>query len=512
MAINRRPTRLTIDLGTVVSNSKNAIAKARAEHESKLELEFQRAIADGMSYDDQVKFRQRQLAELSASPLKSTALELYLQKSITDTKKLARLYKFRDKYEASIAELSAGIGSAERSLSFLQEQLASTTDTTLRNEILNEITATKATIKKEKDTMLSNRFVAAQNDGTRKQLESMISDIAGARYEASINGNQLETELRDQQLRTLKGQLESVKIGDAMNNFSITSKTRGTGARDKVSFINAMMQTAPLDSPVRIGDRTYNSAQEFWALQRTGYLSGQSDAFGSFFDDVKNEVNEIVAADEGISGFPRVETLERINSTLNDFAKQPGVDAFSDRFNALRAEVFTPAFSRTATRIAEVEAENFDYKKAEQRISQLGQRFGIDVTSHLTSLARQATNDLMYAANTGQISPSEALNLAPNVPYKEVEVPQGVSPVVAPKPVEDINIQKQRPSKESVFPDVSQPKRPVPPMFVEPGQSTVPPMTGVNPPKLVEITRGQDKGRVYDTDVEHWKAQGWEIA
>lgn len=515
MAQNRKPTRLTIDLSTVVNNAAASIKKARSEYDSKLELEFQRAIADGMSYDDQVKFRQNQITELNASSFASPSMELPLQKSITDTKKLARFQKYRDKYEGTIGDISAGIGHNEAQLNFLNDSLSSTTDPQLRSEIIDNIQTTRKNIETDRQTLLNNRVTYATQDGTRKVLEDAISTTASAKMQANLNGNTDEVETRSAQLLALKGQLETVKANDAISNWRVTSTSRGTSPQEKLDFINGMMQTVDPTVPVRIGGKSYNNAQEFWVEKRTGFLEGTDQTFGNYFDELKGKLNDRVKSDTLKFGAPVQDSLDFVQNSLNDAAKKPGVANFADRLDPLRADILIPAVKAVTDKMSDDASTNFDYISGQRQIENLGKRYGVDVTPSLTTLSNRALNDLRAAVNQGQLTEAQALAMNPQVEPVLTKIDPSVTPKIEPQPKKNPNVLKQLPTKESVFPSVVQPMRTVPNFPVDPNQTNKPPLTGMNPPKLVEIKRtNNETGRVetsqvYEGDVAHWKTQGW---
>lgn len=515
MALNRKPTRLTIDLSTVVQNAASSVREARSEFEAKQELEFQKAIADGMSYEDQIKFRQKQVQELKESPFYSVGQEKNLETSVTETKKLARFKRYRDKYDNTIGDIASGIRNNEEQLMFLNDMLSQETDPALRSEIIGNIAATRKNLKTDRDALIENRVNFAKTDGTRKVLEDAISKVVSAKYEANVNGNTAESELRDSQLLALKGQLETVKVNDAISSWRVTDSTRGTGASERLDFINAMAQTADLNVPVRIGNKQYNNAQEFWMEKRTGYISGADDTFGDFFSGLRDEVNRKLNSDSLTFGAPVQSTLDFVQAKLNQAAKTPGVEAFVDRLDAVRAEVLTPAVSALVAKISDTASTNFDYIAGQREIENISKRYGVDVTSALTTLSNRSINDLRAAVGQGQLSEAEALSMTPQIepviPKVEATAAKKEEPAPAPFP---INITPQ-PTPKSTFPETEQPKEPIPPMVVEPNQPNKPPLTGANPPTLVTIRRknattGQEEtNQVYESDVEHWKTQGW---
>jgi hypothetical protein len=133
------------------------------------------------------------------------------------------------------------------------------------------------------------------------------------------------------------------------------------------------------------------------------------------------------------------------------------------------------------------------------------------------NLAARAANDLTMAMNSGSVTREDALRMAPQVdpalPKIDPEKQKNGEPRKSPF---GINIEPT-PTAKSVFPETEQPQERPGPMVVEPNQPNNPPLTGANPPTLVTIKRknaitGADEtNQVYESDVEHWKTQGWNV-
>ena len=127
-------TKFTIDLSTVVNNSITTVRTIRRREQARKESEFQRAIANGLSFDEQITMRENQLAEEKKSSLSSDVYIASLEKSITETKKLNRFNKYRTRYAETLGELSSGKINEEQYLSILQSQLNGVVDPNLRSE------------------------------------------------------------------------------------------------------------------------------------------------------------------------------------------------------------------------------------------------------------------------------------------------------------------------------------------------------------------------------------------
>src|SRR3989304_5709818 len=169
MAITLQPLKLSINLTSVVDGAISSVKAVRKTEQARKEAEFQRAIANGLSYDEQVRLRKEQLEE-------------------------------------------------EEYLSALTSQLNGIDYPELRVEIQGDITAAQAKVKTYKDTILANQVKKAKYDGTRATLTDAISRVNTARAEALINDNEDEVTTYDETLSALNSQLSGVKIQDSITD------------------------------------------------------------------------------------------------------------------------------------------------------------------------------------------------------------------------------------------------------------------------------------------------------
>lgn len=319
----------SIDLGQVVRNSVSAVKTVRRREQARKEAEFQRSIADGLSYQEQLKLRESWLKEEKESNFPDSEYISTLEKSITDTKKLNRFQKFREKHVSILRELNSGKINEERYLKTLEKQLEGVTDPELRLEIQDGIAGAEKQVKNYRDTVLSNQVTLAQNDGTAKVLKEAISRVNSARANASIGDNEDEVLDYDNALIALNSQLNTVRIEDSITNFQTKSSTLGVSPIEKLDFINSQFQNADSESAFRFGEKTYNSAQDFWSLQRDQYLAGNSELLGgNFFEELNVFTDGKIARDNAKFGFTTKRALDDVLNQYNQLAGKPELTPF----------------------------------------------------------------------------------------------------------------------------------------------------------------------------------------
>ena len=387
MAVEIRK-KFSVDLSVTINDSISAVRQIRNLEQARKEAEFQRAIANGLSYEEQIKLRESQLAEDKKSNLSEKSYIEFLEKSIADIKKLNRFNKYRTKYSQSLAELSAGKINENKYLSILKKQLNGVTSPELRLEIEGDIADAQTKLKLYNDTILSNQVKKAKYDGTVKALNDVISRVTNARIQSLINDAQDDVTAYDETLSALNSQLSTVRIQDSITDFQVKSSTRGTDAMEKLEYINSQLNSSDSLVPIKIGDRTFSSAQQFWTLERDNYINGSSQVFGNFFEELDNFISSKIGVSISKFGYPTQAVLDEAMFTFNELKTKPEMTPFLGRLDIAQASVMTDAVDKYAKHLITVTqgTTDFSFKQADAEIQKVGIRYGVDVTANRVSL------------------------------------------------------------------------------------------------------------------------------
>ena len=441
-------TKLTVDLGSVVENSIASVKSIRRSEQARKEAEFQRAIANGLSYEEQVKMREEQLKLEKGSSFGDPDYIFSLEKSVADTKKLNRFNKYRTRYAESLGELSSGKINEEQYLSVLRSQLSDVTDPELRLEIQGDVSAAEGKVKTYRDTILSNQVKKAKYDGTKDALNEVIGRINVSRAQALINDNTDDVTAYDETLSALNSQLSGVRIQDSITDFQVKSSTRGVNPVEKLNYINSEIQKADLNTVIKIGDRTYTSAQQFWSLERDNFLAGNSQVFGDFFKELDTNTKNSINANAVRFGYPTQTVLDEALATFNELRSKPEITPFINRLDIIRATVMSEAIDKLANTINAVGTNNLTFKEADIQLQNVAIKYGVDVSSYRLQLDEKLRN----LARGGVINQDEATKLAPDVtvPLPKIEKPlvPPVAPPTAPTPIPGEQTPEQRKAAE----------------------------------------------------------------
>lgn len=475
-------TKFSVDMSSVVQNSIESVRLVRRSEQARKESEFQRAIANGLSYEEQLSIREKQLKEEKSSHLSDPDYVISLEKSIADTKKLNRFNKYRSKYAETLGDLSAGKINEEQYLETLQNQLSNIDDPELRLEVQGDITAAHAKVKSYKDTILSNQVKKAKYDGTKSALDDAIARVNNARTQALINENEDEVGAYDETLSALQSQLSTVKIQDSITDFQVKSSTRGTDAVEKLNFINDEISKADPNSPIKIGDRTYSSAQQFWSLERDNYLAGSSNIFGKFFNELDVDIKNNVDTSTNTFGYPTQNVLDATLYKLNELRTRPEILPFISRLETTQAAIMSDAVDKIAKAVAEVGEFNVTHREADSVLEAIGNKYGVDTTPYRIKLAEKFVN----LERGGIISHEELVSGAPEFVAKIPTFTAGTTPL---KSITEPNVPTvpRSPSIIPVAKAATSPTQPAQPTPVTPPQTVSAPTTPQEP-KVTPIT------------------------
>lgn len=426
--------RFQIDLRGVVANSINTVKIVRRQTQARNESEFQRAIADGLSYEDQIAIRTKQLEEAKKGGGIDEEYVAKLEQSIADTKKLQRFNKYRTTYTTTLGELSAGKINEEEYLKKLEGMLTGVDDDELRIEIQGDIAAAHKQVKLYHDTILVNQVKKLKYDGTEKSLSEAITKVKAARFQAALDKNEDEVTAYDETLAALNSQYSTVKVQDSLTNFQVKSSTKGTNPLEKLNFINSEIRKADDDTVVRIGDRSYKSAAEFWQLERDAYLQGTSQIFGNFFEEVGVEAQNAINSHAARFGYPTQAILDKQLSEFNEIRSRAEVQPFLSKMDITQATVMSNAINNLAKTINAVGTNNLTFKEADAQLQAISTKYGIDTSAFRLQLDENMRNQLEQDAAKdikSEFSQAEVNIELPKVDAENPASPNVLTPNVA---------------------------------------------------------------------------------
>lgn len=425
----------SINISAVVEQSIDAAKSVRRSERARREAEFQKAIADGLSYDEQVRLREEHLQEEKTSSFSDESYVAQLEKSITDTKKLARFNRYRERYANTLSELSSGKINEQQYLDTLKTSLNGVTDPDLRIEIQNDIVEAEKVLKQYRDTILTNQVKKAKFDGTQKALDEALASVKNARASALISDNQDEVTAYDETISALESQLFGVRIQDSLSDFQVQSATRGVNPIEKLNFLNSQLAQADPNKAVRVDNVSYRSAQEFWTLERDGFLSGTSKSFGDFFTDLQTFVENKVNTDVVKVGYPPQATLDDVVNTFNSLKAKPEVAPFANRFDIIQADVMANSVDKFAKKVLDSAVFSQQFEMGVTQLQNLQEKYGVNTELYVSNLLQRVRDfERGKAIPEGTSARIEGKGVGVELP--EVKKPGAPAPAPSPAPAE----------------------------------------------------------------------------
>lgn len=407
----------SINIANVVNQSIDAARSIRREERARREAEFQRAIADGLSYEEQISIREQHLKDERASSFADENYIADIEKTITETKKLSRFNQYRERYSKTLGDLNSGKINEEQYLSSLKKSLNGVVDPDLRLEIQNDISEGEKVVKNYRDSILANQVRKAKFDGTQKTLDDALTRVRNARAQAVISDNQDEVTAYDETLSALESQLFGVRVQDSINDFRVQSSTRGVSPLEKLNYINNELNGADGNRSIRVGNVSYRSAKEFWNLERDGYLAGTSSNFGNFFDELTTFTQNRIDSNIVQFGHPPQAILDDTFNVFTDLKGRAEVQPFANKLDITQAAVMADAVDQFAKKVIDSSETAQQFEFGVDQLNNLGKKYNVSTEIYSSQLFQRVRG----LEQGGLISPGTTVRVAEKV---NVEIPE----------------------------------------------------------------------------------------
>ena len=284
MAVNIRRNNFKIDLSAVIGKSLDNVRSTRQTEQARKEAEFQKAVANGISYQAQLDFRQKQLDEENSAETVDVDYVTKLQTSINETKKLARFEKIRNKYTESLNEYLTGKSGIDSYISVLKDSIGAESDPEMLSQLRDALS--KANVEKYQIEInaVKNRATVAQKDFSIPLLEKSIQEIKDKKAIAAINKNDDEVAMWDETLTALSSSKSKIQVENSINEINFKINKNNPKAVDKLSYFNAEVDKADSTTPFVYDGVRYSSMKQFWEDKRGDYIAR------SFFDEADKDM------------------------------------------------------------------------------------------------------------------------------------------------------------------------------------------------------------------------------
>jgi hypothetical protein len=434
MAINLQNT-ISFDLGTAVTARLEAFKKSRSDLQVRDEISFLQQVADkGLSYAEQLAFRQAQLEREDKRTVPDQDYIKSLKKEIQDVTKLARYEKVRADYKSSLNDVTTGKKSYESHLQFLNSQLDNVSDPDLKTEIQGQIYDTQTKIQQADLDLIQNEITMALSDKSLDILNTAIDAVKKQKATALGAGDTRLAQAWDLKLQSMEQSKISIGVENKVNQL-VSLKSRQASATDYLTDLSDMISGASTSTPVTIDGVRYGSEQEFWTQQRDKYIST------NFFSDVTKEYSDYIEGIGSKLGQVSNTILNNIQTQFATLASRPELAPFATRLETAKTAALSNAVAYNANAILNQYAVDNDYAKATTALEQLQKTYGIDQTTNLQKVVldeAKAKGDLygniLSTVNAG-VASGLSFSQAVNEVFSSINANKGeiLSPTVSPE-------------------------------------------------------------------------------
>lgn len=380
MALTREATIVQVDLRGIVTAAINSAQEERRKQQSKIEADFQKAIAEGtMSYDAQLEFRQKQIADLSSSGIPDPEMMSFLETSVGSIKKLKRFQTIRDKYTASLDEYVSGRASLGNHITLLEDTLNTEVDPDMREKISELLSQARQQQAQIEITAIQNRATVAQKDGSIKLIDESIREVTDRQAKAKALGNEDESTAWAETLVALKQTKTKINIDNAVNEISFQINRYALKPNQKLDLLNSEIGKSDGGTKITYNGVQYASEKAFWEDQRGQYIRD------SYFAEVEKEINAETAKLAAQNKYGQI-PLSRISAvqeywdkTMNQDQFSPFRDVIEQKKVAMTQTMVNDLFSSIQEEFNSSEQTTSDVTRAERAVEQLESKFGIQV-------------------------------------------------------------------------------------------------------------------------------------
>lgn len=365
----------SVEVSRVVSGAIVAVKAVRLSEQTRREAEFQKAVAAGMSYKDQVKFREQQLEDEKSSSFNDEEYIKSLDVSIAQTKKLARFENIRIKYKNSLDDYITGKESISQHIQILEGLLNGEQDPDKQQELSDLLSSARKEKNDIEINAIKNRSLLAQKDNSTQLIDASISEVQSKRALASINQNDDDVAMWDDTLLSLRSAKSKLLIENGLNEIAYQTNRSNLQSGDKLNLLNNYVSSADSSSPVTYEGITYPSLKAYWENKRGEYISN------SYFDDLKREMDAqtLTIASTNSYGQIPVPRIQAVSDFYNNLKNKPEFAPYINRIDQARVDSVTDMANNLYTSLVDEANTTGDYTKAETAILGVENRLGVQI-------------------------------------------------------------------------------------------------------------------------------------
>lgn len=400
--------KLTLNLGTSLYNSINALNVQKRQTQSQMEAKYQQAVADGASYADQIAMRQSQIDKERNSAFPDYDYIKDLETSLKQTRQLGEYEKYRNEYFDAYDGYTTGKSTATRVIATLEKQLNSTTDPKLRSEIRDNLSNFRKQQFEDEKKIMENRIELALNDQSVPTINNIIGDINRKRAQAVADG--ADTTTYDLQLQNLKQQATSITNAVKQKDLDKTL-SEVTNPHERLQYYMDAVNTAsnePFTDPqTKI---KYASEKEYWEVQRNEYI--QNKFFKEWIQTNADWVDTVSRVNA--NGWVPNAVPENIMKLENEYKSDPVMAKYASQISATAGEALGKIAENQVNSILATAIASGEYDVAREALNKVILKTGkqAEVSNALNNLEQlQIKNEGQKVMSAKQLEELSSLGI-----------------------------------------------------------------------------------------------------
>ena len=348
-------------------------------------------LAQSLSLDDQLSYRQEQLARVTDDKAETKRIK----GEIASLKERIVQKKYSDDYQEKLTSFASGATSIDSIISWLTDQKAATNDSAIIDSINKELeSAAEKKYNITKD-IITNQSQYALNDKTDSILSAQIDKLTSAKNRALIGGDESLASNYDLQIQSLTKAKTENSIQKDVQNMAVSTVTGYSSATDLLDKYNSKINSADSTTTISIGGVTYPSAKDFWTYKRDSYVSDSSTS--GFFNRLNTEVNTNLKTLDSKNSLDQTNLLNA-TKVYNTLTGRPELAGYENQIQINKQDSLQTGGNLIANKVENKYATDYDLPAANATLSSL-KTLGINVDPSLTKIIVQNAS-----IKTGQVS------------------------------------------------------------------------------------------------------------
>ena len=392
MAVTR-VAQFTLDLGAMVQARLESFVNMRESIQGKNEANFQRKVMEeGMSYQDQADYRQKQIAKEKGEKYPDTGFLEELKNSLSNLKQLSRYEKLRKDYSDGYTQYKEGKLSIDSLTDNLKGLIAKENDPTLKTELEKNLSNIKIEKVNSERQALVNRITLAQKDKSIILIDKALAEITTKRSSAYLVNDMEMVSYYDVQAQSLESQKLDIQTQDKLHDFDLKITKSGGTAMQKLSLLESSINVADKITPITIDNIQYASEYEYWSGLKERYISGNGggvfvDFLGEFSAEKKVAIDTLSATND--YGYVPMSFLTSMDNEYKNLLSRPDFEIYASRVDSARIENLSLGVDRVAKAVLADAVIDMDFEKGETALKNIQEKFGLSTASYASDLYYQ---------------------------------------------------------------------------------------------------------------------------